>query len=194
MFTDNYINFRNALFSAKNYNNTFKVKDAAGTTVNATVSFGWIYDIGSWMTLAQCKAINATHGSTVITNKHYQGVYFGSGSTPATKADYQLENPITSGLSITNPSDLVWQNDSDGKYAAIADFLVRNTTEAEVNIYEIGVFVPVTTSSGSAANLQIPVNYVLMERTVLSEPVTIAPGEAKLVTYKITFNQTLNVE
>lgn len=196
MFTNNYIAFRKAAFTAGySYSTTVWMKNAVGSSVEACVAHFAFADIGYWMTKALCATNAGIASSTTLTSQNFSGLYFGTGSTPATKADYKLESPITSGLTITNPSALVWDNDGNGKYTACADFIVRNTTESEINIYEIGVFVP-TTPKGTAAvsSTQGTVNYVLMERTVLDEPITITPGESKLVTYKITFNQTLNVE
>lgn len=193
MFTDNYIKFQKARFTADSYNSYASLKRADGTSVSAYATFWPMGDIGYWMTRAKCNAVNATWSGAIIKDIN-QGVYFGTGSTPATKADYKLESPITSGLTITNPSALVWDDDGNGKYSACADFVVRNTSGAEINIYEIGVFTPTCANRNGSMTTTDTLDLVLMERTVLAEPITIAPGEAKLVTYKITFNQTLNVE
>lgn len=145
-------------------------------------------DIGRWMGLGRCQAIKTAQASQYSNNAFGQGVYFGTGSTPATLSDYTLESPITSGLSITNPSKLVWTDNGMGRYAVKADFILTNTAENEVNIYEIGLI---------SFMYKDDLGYLypfLMERTVLPEPITIPAGGIKLVTYKITFNQVLNVD
>ncbi len=196
MFTSNYVKLQNLMF----YNNaTTSFVNCEGATANA-YSYNaphYFGNIGHSMKYGRCKSLAATYSAstTVISSIGYPGVYFGTGSTPATKSDYRLESPITSGLTITNPSDLVVDSDGNGKYTFIADFIVRNTTESEINIYEIGVFCPICTDMGYYnASSNVKWAMVLMERTVLDEPITIPAGESKLVTYKITFNQTLNVE
>lgn len=189
MFTNNYIIFRKMMFLRSSYE-TFK--GMTNASVKGYSVHGQGADIGSYMNRGRCQEIPPTYQgyNPFTTENNGNGLFFGSGSTPATKADYKLESPITSGLRITNPYNLVWSDDGNGKHTAIADLIVRNTSEAEINIHEIGIFTPLSqTSSDSVSGCTF--NNVLMERTVLDEPVTIAPGESKLVTYKITFNHTV---
>lgn len=191
MFTNNYIKFQKDRFEqSHNCDAVTRLVNADGSTQNAYVRYFVCTDIGGWMKTARCKKIFGTVSSSTLNDNTYPGVYFGTGSTPATKSDYKLESPITSGLTITNPSALAWTEDGNGKYTASADFVVRNETESEINIYEIGLFTPFSYNYNyTTINSSMPVDYALMERTVLTEPITIAPGESKLVTYKITFNQ-----
>ena len=158
--------------------------DTAGSSFSCNLSYlknGFIKS----MDTARCREI-----ATGETSGSYPGVYFGTGSTPANKANYTLESPITSGLSISNGTRL-YVDEGNGIHSYHVTFAVKNTTESEINIYEIGLFskIELNDSSTSAKHC-----LALMERTVLTEPITIAPGATKLVTYKITFNQTLNVE
>lgn len=196
MFTNNYIAFQKARFEESYRIGTVtRLVDAAGSTQNAYTTYFVCTDIGGWMKTARCKEIVGSVSNSMLSDNTYPGVYFGTGSTPAKKSDYKLESPITSGLAFTNPSALAWTEDGNGKYAASADFVVRNTTEAEINIYEIGLFTPFSWNYNFVAlTNSMPVNYALMERTVLTEPITIPAGGTKMITYKITFNQTLNVE
>ena len=191
MFTDNYIKLQKMLFSS-DPNTTTTFKDCAGTsqTVYDYHAPNYKANIGQCMKYGKCRALTATFSVAGSPMNNYPGIYFGTGSTPAKKTDYTLESPITTGLTITNASALSWQNDGNGKYTVTSDFIVRNTTGAEINISEIGAFGPIYLNAnyfnnGSSSTWAI----VLMERTVLSEPVTIQPNESKLVQYKVTFNQ-----
>lgn len=192
MFTNNFIKYTKQF--ALNTNQSYTIADGAQKTGKATT----FYDGGfvRWMGYGRCQAIKASQtggaSNSLAGSQVYPGIYFGTGSTPASKADYTLESVISSGLTITNPTALAWNNDSNGKYEAVADFAVRNTKDSEIHIYEIGLFLPIET--GGSSLMDLTWHNALMERTVLTEPITIAPGESKLVTYKITFNQTLNVE
>jgi hypothetical protein len=190
MFTNNYLTYREMMFFGST-NKTFVNCEGISQT-SCSAEYSWWGDIGNVMTTAYCKEIvGQTSSSSKPTKKAaYSGVYFGTGSTPATKNDYKLESPITSGLSITNPGGTS-VDESNGRYTYVVPFLVKNTSEVEVNIWEIGVFgETIYYKSSGAYNVQ----NVLFERTVLSEPITIAPGEVKVVTYRLTINQTLNVE
>lgn len=183
MFTNNFVNLRKMLFRADPYygSGSFNVKLPNGQSF-AIGAAGCTYsDVGGSMVWGRCQELPAVAGNATATG---YGIYFGTGSTPATKDDYRLENPITSGLTITNPSSISEKNEADGIYSVEASFIVNNTSGAEVNIWELGVFTPVgkaSTTSGCWA--------ALMDRVVLDSPVIIPNGGTKMITYKLTFNR-----
>lgn len=177
MFTNNMVNFMKMVAIG----GTFSFTNPGGATFSSQLSYisdGFI----QYMDTAKCREIVTGEASSV-----YPGVYFGTGSTPANKADYTLESPIASGLSISSGNRL-YVNEGNGVHSYHVTYAVKNTTEAEINIYEIGLFAEINTND-YAANTKKQCA-AMMERTVLTEPITIAPGETKLVTYKVTFNQT----
>lgn len=182
MLTDNYEKFRISMFTG--VGQTFK--SCSGTTFTNTPMHSGLSDIGQHMSKAVIGALPTSTGSQYLTNG-FGGVYFGTGSTPAWKGNITLESPITSGITTTSAGRSVAVKEADGRYSYTSLFSLSNTTSAEINIYEIGMFIPISSASSTY-------HCCLVERTVLSEPITIAPGSSKLVTYKITFNQTLNVE
>lgn len=190
MFTDNYIALQHNLFfntfggSTTNGVSGKYLKGAGGQQVNIYTSMTMtdFNNIGIALSKGRCRNIVTEVAST--NSSTYYGVYFGSGSTPATRADYTLESPITSGLDVTSQTVRILNN-GNGKYEVRGQYIAKNTTSAEINIYEIGVFLPIQSKSTEWYS-------VLMERTVLTEPITIAPGESKLVTYKLTFNHSVS--
>lgn len=191
MFTNNYIKYRELMFFGQSENRTFV--DCDGGTTACSAQHSWYGDIGRAIRKAYCdvQVATKTHTTANTSARLNPGVRFGTGSTPANKDDYKLESPITSGLAITNPTidttsgvTQIPMEVSDGKYTYVVPFMVQNTTESEINIWEIGLFGEVGTSTSYR------VSHVLFERTVLSEPITIAPGETKTVTYKLTLNQS----
>ena len=192
MFTSNCVKLQKMLFY--NCTNT-SFRNCLGTQFTAYAYHAPFYygNIGHSMKYARCKPIVEKFSDTYSPiDAGYTGVYFGSGSTQPTKADYKLESPIESGLTITNPASLIFNDAGNGKYTLTADFIVRNTTETEIKINEVGVFCPVCSYSGYwAAGSSADWHVVLMERTVLSETISIAAGEAKFVTYRLEFNQTV---
>lgn len=168
MFTDNYKALQDWLF--RGTSSSIDMIDTSGTqqamsTTRSMVSGG----VGRNM--------------ATPTISYDYGLHFGTGSTPAAASDYALESRITSGLSFTK-GELALYEEQEGRYIASVSHAITNTSDAEINIYEIGVVANYFNGSNTA-------KYYLMERTVLTEPITLAAGETKLVTYKITFNQTM---
>ena len=197
MFTNNYMLFQKYRFLVS-YEKSYSYSSYASmiNAENATAKFyglsAGVSDIGGWMKYGRCQAIVGSESTYPHNSSNDAGVYFGTGSTPATVNDYRLESPITSGLSITNPKDLAIKNEGN-TYTLSSSMIVTNTTDSDINIYEMGVFTPVMQAYDKAPTTSQSIHYVLMERTVLSEPITVPAGESKLVTYKITFNQGENV-
>ena len=191
MFTKNFINVQRAWFENTGYTSdptSQEIVYAVGTkTASVTIAAVSAVSegVGYWMKTGRCQALPTSYANSAWGPN--PGVYFGSGSTPAKKTDANLESLIDSGLEVTSPQNVVEYSDGNGRYEFVSDFVVRNTSESEINIFEIGLFLSVRVKSSQYYPM-------LVERTVLSEPVTIAPGEAKLVTYKLTFNQAMNVE
>ena len=199
MFTRNYESFRKMMFEGRNsfsyYANSGPISffdtlnaDVGGKETNVrSPELCFKGDIGYWLTKAKCTSIPTGSKSSFGDRG---GVFFGTGSTPATKNDYTLESPITSGLTINAPNVISYSNDAHGKYSLSVSFAITNTSGAEINIWEVGLVSELGGNANGATNY-FP---VLFDRTVLSEPITIPAGGVKLVTYKLTFNQTLNVE
>jgi hypothetical protein len=187
MFTNNFINLQKAAFM----NGTATLKRPNNSTMDVYVNDSdctlRYAGLGYWLGVGRCQNIVASASTTSFNkNAGVGGIWFGNSPTPATKDDYTLGNVITSGLTITTPSNITQKNDVEGNYSFLSDFVVRNTTEADINIFEIGLF-------AAPVNGNYAFN-ILMEHTVLTEPITIPAGESKLVTYAIRFNQTMGVD
>ena len=108
-----------------------------------------------------------------------QNVEFGIGTTPATVNDYKLESEITTGISVAYPSSVTTEQ-TDSYILWTVTFGV--TASVEVTISEIGLKSRANTSDGGASNT------VLVDRTILDEPITIPAGQSKQITYTIRFN------
>lgn len=186
MFTNNYIALKhNRFFSFKS--STAIVALAGAITPKPFVdaggnSFNMLdyakHDLGYTM---QFPRVGVQYSGGINSSDGYSGIYFGSGYTPATKEDYRLVSVISEGMTASGGIERVVPYEN-GKSEVIAKYILTNTSEAEINIWEIGCFglVPTSTSQYRLA---------LMERTVLTEPITIPVGETKMVTYKVVFNQ-----
>lgn len=193
MFTNNYISYKAMMFCATNaytpapHPSKLPFVWTNGATIGSnntpmiTASHSYHGDLGYWLVYPKCRAFPQEPKSS-NTDPAF-GVYFGSGSTPASKTDHRLEYPIESGLSIAiNKSTYVIRQGENGKYALVMTYLITNNSESEVNIYEIGVVTPIAKDTYS----HYP---TLMERTVLTEPITIPVGATRAVEYRVIFNQ-----
>lgn len=192
MFTNNYLLMRKALFESGGASQQFvgTFYDASGNPQNAYVCALASADIGYWMKYARCQAIAGQNPSDIYpVNSTYAGVYFGSGSKTATKEDFALHEPITSGLEITNTNALVWNNDENGNFSVYSDYVLRNTTDHDIVIREIGIFTPVANGT-PRIDIATKVNHFLMEHTVLDDPIVIPSNESRLVSYTVRFNQS----
>lgn len=104
----------------------------------------------------------------------YSGVIIGDGDTPPALSDYCLSgNQITDFTATTTISTLY----NNGKLIGIATYNITNTGASPFTIKEIGLAKVIESSS--------PYNRVLVTRELLETPVTIAPGDTGVVTYKI---------
>lgn len=118
-----------------------------------------------------------------------QGITFGSGTTLPTENDYKLEAPITSGISVTR--DVYKTTVTSEKISSEIHFSVTNVSGSQITISEIGLkkVVPValvpnntgTTVNGSN-DAAINAN-ILLDRTVLNEPVTISVSDTVELKY-----------
>lgn len=99
----------------------------------------------------------------------------GSGSTPATRNDITLESFLTSYQVV---SQTCQKFDDYGDTVYVINRIVKNNTESNMSISEIGLFV----SDTSHTNLYV--NYMLSRET-LNEPIVLAPGESHSFTMTI---------
>lgn len=118
----------------------------------------------------------------VRTSAKGSGVTIGAGTTPATADDYKLESIITSGFSFTYPNSAALSTDESG-VSYSASYGITNTEDTPLVISEIGLTGYVFSGTDSSQR-----KYVLLDRTVLEEPITINRGETKQLTYTIRMN------
>ena len=104
----------------------------------------------------------------------YQGIAFGSGTTPPTINDYKLENFINSGLSYGAANI-----DSTSVQGVITySQVVTNTSTEDITINEVALF----TKNGSVVDYAT----TIFTRSVI-EPLVLKPNDTKVVVLKIDF-------
>ena len=146
------------------------VKDLSGTTAY----------------LAGYDSFPATVTTTFTTTAANAGVSVGTGNTAATDGDYQLESTITSGLTGTVTVDKGLEN-SDS-YIRLAVELT-NTSGSSITVSEIGykqAFEVAATQGGTTTTSVV----CLVDRTVLTTPLTIAAGGTATIGYQLSAKLT----
>lgn len=108
-------------------------------------------------------------GKQNLRNPESTIIMFGSGTTAPTEDDYGLESPLEK-VFVTSVSGYERLND----YYAIN---IKNASDEEVTINEIGSFIGLTDSNQTPASLELAnTNYIMLAREVLAEPITIPAG------------------
>ena len=148
--------------SYKNTSNISKTWDSSSTTANENA------------VKTTFRRLNAP-----VTNSSSQGTYIrvGTGTTAPTEDDYNLET-WNSDIVCDSISSAYTPNSTKSYTATFS-----NTTANDVQVTEIGLFVTMAIFTDSATNDED----VLLDRTILSTPITIPAGQSKSITYEIAF-------
>jgi hypothetical protein len=112
------------------------------------------------------------------------GISVGTGSTAATEDDWQLENTLTTGINITL-TETAYGNDAPGIPYVQYKVTVTNTGSDPITVKEIGYKQTVGSVRYPGATSDSGSRVFLLDRTVLDTPVTIAAGDAGIITYKL---------
>jgi len=112
----------------------------------------------------------------------------GSGNTAPSADDYRLDNMITSGISASSSTIACSRSFSNNVYTVTWNIPITNTSNEDITIKEIGLAGPAYSSTVINASTSTAVRPVLLDRTLLSTPITIPPSETATITY------TLNVD
>lgn len=184
MFTQNYINWMKAAFTHTPWWGACRTETVTlptGETGNIDFPDSAISGFGGAMRNIRVAA-NPTDAASSVANVGF-GVYFGTGTTPPTKADYAMEAPITSGIKSAGLATPVLSVLDGGGYSVECVYEVENTSGSDISVSEIGVFIGIKnklTSKGHA---------VLAWRDVLETPFNIPAGAVKSLSFKLNFNQ-----
>ena len=128
----------------------------------------------------------ASRAETYTLTAGAAGVSFGTGSTPATEDDINLEKTITGGITVTLTSRVAGC-DAPGNPFLRYTFTVTNTGSAPLTIREVGYkqSIKCATTPGRSNSVDA---VCLLDRTVLDAPLEIAPTDAAVLVYKLKTN------
>lgn len=143
-------------------------------TTNATNSYTQEATSYNW-DMVVSTAVNSS--SNPIPNLLYNGfvLFVGDGMTEPAETDYKLANAVE--LDVTGASCI---HNANGKTYVARTF--TNNTGVDVTIKELGCYLFASNVSGMNAT---PLPIVMIGRTVLDTPVTIANGDSQTFTYVI---------
>lgn len=179
MFLKNYYK----LLASQIFATSASVKRTNGTDDSLTVTQGYQIRIGQdnfqcpsmhqprfLHTTAQFNSTTASNGSN---NSAGAGVYFGDGDTPVTIDDYTFAGEILNTASAT--ASVTSAIDEEGA-TITGEYLISNSGDSDFTVKEVGLVFAAGTYR------------VLLERTVLDEPVVIPAGGMGKVAYTIRLN------
>ena len=121
---------------------------------------------------------------TFTLDKNAAGISLGTGVAAASKTDVNLANTITSGISVTISSKVVGCAVGAGEPYLEYTMTVTNTGSSAIVITEVGYKQTVKAAAWIGATSASDV-VCLIDRTVLSSPVTIQAGDAGIVKYTL---------
>ena len=158
---------------------TLTYKNINGTDKTLTTNVGYdrlrsICQVDSSNSINSCTG-TGTSGQGYVTQQ--VNLICGSGNTAATESDYYLETPLSLTYVGTNITVLKNNNVPVGRNL---QKIWSNNTGSPVTVSEVGALIR-TSSSTSGGNI------VMIERTVLENPVTLANGDTITVSLKIMF-------
>lgn len=122
--------------------------------------------------------LSSFFSKTACTSTSNTGVAFGTGSTPPSLDDYWLSGDLITEISIV--AQRITRANTEGGVGFTSKLTVENTGSDSIVINEMAI-VAKCYKGGTTAN-----GSVMVDRTVLDTPLTLAPGEQGTIDY--TFN------
>lgn len=123
----------------------------------------------------------------LITDTTHGGVAFGTGTTPPTENDYNLESMLTN-ISATKSNPAYRIDPITDNYCMYIDYVISNNTENDITITELGRFGLFRAVDTKGSGVTGTKSQALLDRIVLSTPVVIPSGDAGTVRYELILN------
>lgn len=133
---------------------------------------------------------NIVNSLSYIAN-YNSGIHLGSGTTTPTENDYALTSQITSGLTVTTTGITRGRDSSDRLYMECV-LNVTNTSSANITIAEVGLVSGNVVCCNTSSATTAAANNILIDHTLLTSPVTIAPSDTAAIKYRITSDMTFS--
>lgn len=118
-------------------------------------------------------------------------VLFGSGTTSPTENDTDIESLITGITASVSNTTSPAIGFSDGKVYRYLDYTITNNNSSEITVSEVAIYASVLVGQNIGDTLETglaKMGVILFSRSVLTNPVRIAAGEAGIVRVKFEYN------
>ena len=121
--------------------------------------------------------------STVSFATASPGIQVGTGNTAPTEDDFRLASQITSGMTATSPT-MTRNLDNDGNPYLEFVFVLSNSTGNDITVSEVG-YVQYLYSASSQGGMDSSLSAYMLDRTVLSTPVTVPANDSAAIKYTL---------
>ena len=174
MVTRNFLNILAMTLESGNNVGCLRCRDVNGDTRFLTGSF----NVSGAFPYATAKSFTLTASAA--------GISIGTGTAPESEDDYNLEQTITSGVNVVL-TGTSYGAESPWFPFVKYDLTITNTGANPLVVTEVGYKQTLNTAKliGSSKTEN---TVLLLDRCVLDTPVTIAPGDAGIVTYRLQTN------
>lgn len=139
-----------------------------GTETQITNETGWANDMNGWFNIMNHLAKTSSNYNLYLK--------VGTGTTAPTENDYELQT-VNTDVSC----DVVVVGNS-ANYTKTYTATFSNPTNSDITITEVGLYANIMYNSRGESYKD-----VLLDRTVLTTPITIPAGESKAITYELGF-------
>jgi hypothetical protein len=155
------------LISAPGKKQGIEGKNKSGTTI--------------YITKNNFNTISLSYANTL----NNSGISVGKGTSQESDDYYSLEDMITSGLSNAGTVNEIVQEgkDQNNNLQTMIILTLRNTTSTPITITEIGYTAQVYAVKNNDGSESPTLHSVLIDRTLLNQPITIQPNETGTIQY-----------
>ena len=131
--------------------------------------------------------------STLSCGGYYQwsGFKFGSGNTAPTINDYALETPLTDSDYSATLTNTVRGVDNGVPYMEFT-FVLTNISSSSITVSEVCYVSNNITVCTSSSGTSVARNDIMVDRTLLASPVTIAAGDTAAIKYRISCDMSFS--
>lgn len=129
--------------------------------------------------------------NVITANNKNPGYHFGSGTNAESEDDYWLQTPITAYLNGVLNS--IIRGVDSGKPYMEATLTVTNTgTSSNITVAEIGIITGNIWACTSNSATSAAANNIMIDRTVLEQPIVLTPLQTAAIRYRITCDMSFS--
>lgn len=121
------------------------------------------------------------------TDSTYEGVYVGTGTTAPTEDDYTLASPVNNTSLVGTVVKTTHYDSTSQKMMSRLTITLTNNTGDSLTITEIAKFIKTDTANAIGAVASSNQKNIMVDRTLLDTPLTIASGASAVLRYEFVY-------